>query len=93
MLLAVPDLRQAIRLRLGLLRCTVPGWGPRTRGVVEMAVSVVLGMPIWAILACMAVVTHAVVVTGMVISFFLAAVTLAVVVVMWISIWMVLHLV
>ena len=87
MLLAVPDLHQAIRLRLGLLQCTVPGWGPRTRGVVEMAVSVVLGMPVWAILACMAVVT------GMAISLFLAAVTLAVVVVMWISIWMVLHLV
>ena len=87
MLLAVPDLHQAIRLRLGLLQCAVPGWGPRTRGVVEMAVSVVLGMPIWAILACM------VVVTGMAISFFLAAVMLAVMVVMWISVWMVLHLV
>ena len=58
-----------------------------------MAISVVLGMPVWAILACMVVVTHAMVVTGMAISFFLAAVTLAVVVVMWISLWMVLHLV
>ena len=58
-----------------------------------MAISVVLGMPVWAILACVAVVTHAVVVTGMAISFFLAAVTLAVMVVMWISVWMVLHLV
>ena len=59
-----------------------------------MAVSVVLGMPVWAILACVAVVTHAMVVTGMAISFFLAVVTLAIVLVMWISsIWMVLHLV
>ena len=91
MLLAVPDLRQAIHLHLGLLRCTVPGWGPQTQGVVVMAISVVLGMPIWAILACVAVVTHAMVVTGMAISFFLAGMTLAIVVVMWISVWMILH--
>ena len=92
MLLAIPDFCQAIRLHLGLLQYAVPGWGPRIRGGVVMAFSVALGMPIWVIWVFVAAAMLALVVLGAAPSVFSAAVTLALVVVMGTSIWMVLRL-